>query len=196
MDQGGAVFAKINSEEILSLRDFIRSKGYYSELKDCITRDDRDWVLLRRYTSRDNVPVWMPRRNASGEALSLSGSKLAELSTFCREIIVYFCIEEWIDYQHWQDGELIRFMDGSDEGWDTVSGNPEAWENECFFFAGSMEKRIAELTDNGEFTPEREQAIRIAWANKKIMSGAIEPQVSIVNMLRAIEKHFSIWLRD
>lgn len=192
----GAVFLRLEEESLDSVRESIAGNRRYSEFKSFATRETCSWILLRRYNRTDNVPCWMPVRENPGDPLTLPKSLLAELSQGKRQIIAYFYCEQAIDFQHWRNGELLRFIDGSEEGWDTLAGEPEPWEEECFFPTGGMEKRMEALREFDELTSEREQAIWNAWTARKLFAGATEPPTSIREMLQCLKKHYGIWLFD
>jgi hypothetical protein len=189
----GAVFVSFAAENQDKLVELIRNYNS-SEFGRVVLRPESKFALTAVYTKLDNdIPAWLPVRNEAGQPLTVEKSFLTVLSENFGVVIAFYSADDYFDYQHWENGRLVRFLDSTDEGWDTVYGTEDPWEEDSFFSAEALEKRIAELEDWGELSEEKRLEIEKVWQEKKIRNFAPEPRIEVDKKIRAIHNYYGLW---
>lgn len=186
----GAIFVPLKPDCVDRLQDWLQTKNYNGrDSKKIIVLPENSFAVVEEYGKTSNAPKWLPRREKSGDPLTVPQKGiLPELSVDFGEAFAFIMFDDYIDYQHWKEGKLVRFLDGSAEGWNTASGSPDPWEEDFFFSLEKLDNRLNNLRDWEELTPEREAEIRKVWTEKVIRSGATEPQTE--DTARAIRIHY------
>ncbi|MBF0397513.1 MAG: hypothetical protein HQK78_12115 [Desulfobacterales bacterium] len=186
----GAIFVPLKSDCAGILQNWLQTRNYIGkDSKKILVLPENSFAVVEQYGRTSNPPGWLPSREKVGDQLTVPQKGiLHELSVDFGEAFAFIMFDDYIDYQHWKDGKLVRFLDGSAEGWDTASGSPDTWEEDFFFSIEKLDNRLNELRDCKELTIERETEIRKVWGEKIIRSGATEPPVGEV--ARAIRIHY------
>ncbi|PZO36159.1 MAG: hypothetical protein DCF19_22290 [Pseudanabaena frigida] len=186
----GAIFVPLKSDCVDRLQDWLQTKNYNGrDSKKIVVSPENSFAVVEEYGRTSHAPRWLPSREKTDDPLTVPQTGiLPELSINFGEAFAFIMFDDHIDCQHWKEGKLVRFLDGNAEGWDTVSGHPDPWEEDFFFPLEKLDSCLNDLRDWEELTLEREAEIRKVWAEKAIRSGAAEPQAA--GTARAIRIHY------
>lgn len=129
----GFVFIRSGKDNIEKLIDEIKNCQFH-EFSRVEHWNNSDFCLTTDYNKSDgDVACWLPESDESEQLFDGEiNNILAEFSKKFNETIALYIIDDYYHYQHWKNGELIRLLDGNDNGIEYALGKEEEWENKCF----------------------------------------------------------------
>lgn len=135
-----------------------------------------------------------PFREAGRPAWLDDEQALKELGEKHKEIIAYYDSDaDELAYFHVRDRVIVRELRVHDKKW-VVRGEPDPWEEACFFGFGTLEEILADIHDDVEESElgEIEAEVRSIWEAKRLSSGSRFPTPRHRRIAQAFCEHYGL----